>query len=155
VADVRAGRGYEGIEGFQPRDAKVDELDDESPLVGEFDPESGDVGPLEDTQVDIQRWTAENKVFEVKSDEPVTLALKLLNYPAWDVRVDGKAMTADTARQTGQLLIPLDAGTHHVEVQFRRTRDRTIGLVLSAVSVMALLVPIGLTLARARRRKSS
>jgi hypothetical protein len=155
VADVDAGRGYEGIEGFQPRDAKVDELDDESPLVGEFDPESGDVGPPEDTEVNVQEWTVELKVFEARSDEPVTLALKLLNYPAWDVRVDGKAVTAQTASQTGQLLVPLDAGTHHVEVQFRRTRDRTIGLLLSVVSVVGLLVPLGLTLARGRRRKSS
>jgi hypothetical protein len=155
VADLSAGRGYEGIEGFQPRDAKVDELDDESPLVGELDPESGDAGPPEDTHVNIQRWTAESKVFEVKSDEPVKLAPKLLNYPAWEVRVDGKPMTPETAPQTGQLLIPLAAGTHHVEIQFRRTRDRTIGLVLSAVSVMGLLLPMGLILARARRRRST
>jgi hypothetical protein len=151
VEDVRAGRGYEGIEGFQPRHAKVDELDDESPLVGEFDQESGDVGPPENTQVNIQKWTAENKIFEARSDEPVTLALKLLNYPAWEVRVDGKAITAETAPQTGQLFVNLDAGPHRVEIQFQRTGDRTIGLFISVFCAMGLLT---LMLARTRRRES-
>src|SRR5260370_27603300 len=120
---VGAGGGYDGRGGFQPRDAKADELDEELPLVGEVDPDSGDIDSPENAQVNIQKWSAESKVFDAKSDEPVTLALKLLNYPAWEVHVDGKASTVQTAQQAGQLLVPLSAGAHHVEVNFRRTRD--------------------------------
>ncbi len=139
VEDIRAGRGYEGIEGFQPLDAKIDELDDESPPVGEYDPESGDVGPPENTQVTVQKWTAEAKAFDAKTDEPVTLALKLLSYPAWEVRVDGQTVVSETSPQTGQLLVSLGAGTHHIDVQLRRTRDRTVGGVVSVLFVLGLL----------------
>ncbi len=155
VADIRAGQGYEGIEGFQPRDAKTDELDDEGPLVGEVDPESGDVDAPEDTKVDIQTWMAERKAFTAQTDEPVTLALRLLNYPAWELRVDGKITTADTAPQTGQIVVHLDQGTHQVALQFRRTRDRTIGWIISALFAVGLLMIVGVTVASARFRKST
>src|SRR5436189_144395 len=77
------------------------------------------------------------------SDGPVTLALKLLNYPAWQVRVDGNSLSASTAAQTGQLLVPLSAGSHHVEIDFRRTPDRTVGLFISVLSIVGLLIPAG------------
>lgn len=147
VEDLRAGRGYDGIAGFEPREAKVDELDEESPLVGEVDPETGDIDPPEDTRVKIRDWSAEHKAFAVETDEPVTLALKLLNYPAWQVRADDQIITAETSPQTGQLMLRLDRGTHRVEVQFQRTRDRTVGLLISALFAVGLLVPVGRTLA--------
>jgi len=153
VEDIRTG-GYEGIEGFQPLSANVDELDDENPVVGEFDPESGDVEVTAQTQIEIKKWSAESKIFDAKSNEPVTLALRLLNYPAWQVQVDGGNVTAGTASQTGQMLVPLTAGSHHVQVQFRRTRDRTVGIVISALSIVCLLVPASSKLWRIRRGKS-
>ena len=148
VREVRSGKGYEGIEEYQPLAAKVDELDDEGPLVGEFDPESGDIDEPEEAEVKVQKWSAENKVFDVKSDEPVTLALRLLNYPAWQVQVDGNRVTGSTATQTGQLMVSLSAGSHHVEVEFRRTTDRTIGLFISVLSIAGLLIPAGFMLRR-------
>src|SRR5207253_7516816 len=114
--------------------------------VGEVDPESGDIDSPEKAQVNIQQWSAESKVFDAKSDEAVTLALKLLNYPAWEVRVDDKASTAETAPQVGQLLVPLSAGAHHVEVYFRRTRDRTAGILISSLFGLGLLAFTTLTL---------
>jgi hypothetical protein len=152
VEDIRAGRGYDGIEGFQPRAAKTDELDDESPPVGEYDPESGEVGPPENTQVTVQTWTAEAKKFDAKTDEPVTLALKLLSYPAWEVRVDGQTVVSETSPQTGQVLVSLGAGTHHIAVQFRRTRDRMVGGVISALFALGLVTLTILSL-RGRRKK--
>ncbi len=141
VEGIRAGHGYEGIEGFQPRNAKVDELDDESELIGEVDPESGDIDTPEKSQIDIKKWAVESKVFDAKSDENVTLALRLLNYPAWKVQVDGTNVTGDTDPRTGQLVVPLSAGFHHVEIHFRRTSDRTVGILISVASVMGLLIP--------------
>ena len=146
VEDIRAARGYDGIEGFAPLSANVDELDDELPLVGEYDPSSGDIDEPAEAQVNTVRWSAESKVFDVKSDGPVTLALKLLNYPAWQVQVDGNSLSASTAAQTGQLLVPLSAGSHHVEIDFRRTPDRTVGLFISVLSIVGLLIPAGFML---------
>ncbi len=148
VEDLSAGRGYEGIEGFEPLTANVAELDDELPLVGEYDPSSGDIDEPQEAQVNTVRWSTESKMIDLKSDEPVTLALRLLNYPAWQVQVDGNRVTSSTATQTGQLLVPLSAGSHHVEVGFRRTTDRTVGLAISILSIVGLLIPAGFTLRR-------
>ena len=148
VEDISAGRGYEGIEGFEPLTAKVDELDDELPLVGEYDPSSGDIDEPTEAQENTMKWSAESKVFDVKSDEPVTLALKLLNYPAWQVQVDGNNLTGGSVTQTGQLLMSLSAGSHHIEVEFRRTTDRTVGSFISILSIVGLLIPAGIMLRR-------
>ena len=45
---------------------------------------------LSGVRLHIERWSAERRDFEAETAAPVTLALKLLNYPAWDVRVDGQ-----------------------------------------------------------------
>jgi hypothetical protein len=154
VEDIGTGQGYDALDEYQPVGAHSDQLDDEGPRVGEFDPESGDVNEPEDTQINIVQWTAESKVFEAKTDEPVTLALKLLTYPAWQVRVDGKTTASETSPQTGQILVHLDAGTHRVEVEFQRTRDRTVGALVSALFAVGLLVAAGaLTFARFRRMR--
>jgi hypothetical protein len=155
VEDVRAGRGYEGIEGFQPINANIDELDDESPLVGEFDPEDGDVGEFdpEDGAVSIQQWSPETKVFDATSEDAVTIGLRLFNYPAWDIRIDGNTVAAATAPKTGQILLPLAAGSHHIEITFRRTRDRAVGALVSALFVAGLVLFVSFGF-RSSRRKS-
>ncbi len=76
VEDIRAARGYDGIEGFAPLTANVDELDDELPFVGES----------------------------------------------------------------------LSAGSHHVEIDFRRTPDRRVGLFVSVMSIVGLLISAGFML---------
>jgi hypothetical protein len=139
VEGIRAGHGYDGIEGFQPRDANAEELDDELPQVAEVDPESGEIGPPESIQINVRVWTTETKVFDAKSDEDATLALKLLNYPAWRVQVDSKIVSPSSSPQTGQLLVPINAGEHQIEVSFRRTTDRTVGGLISVVFGLGLL----------------
>src|SRR2546422_1587698 len=100
----------------------------------------------------MQKWSAEQKVFDVKSDEPATLALKLLNYPAWQVQVDGKVVNAVSAPHSGQLLVPMEAGAHHIEAVFRRTQDRTVGAVISVLFSSGLLAAAALTLRRRATR---
>ncbi|MFN2530753.1 MAG: hypothetical protein ABR555_05615 [Pyrinomonadaceae bacterium] len=140
VADIGAGRGYEGIEGFEPRGSSPDELDDTVPLIAEFDAASGDINEPEESNITLRQWAAENKSFDVKSNEPVTLVLRLLNYPAWEVEVDNKIVTTGTAPQTGQILLQLPGGSHRVDLQFRVTGDRFIGMVISSISIVLLIV---------------
>jgi hypothetical protein len=68
----------------------------------------------------------------------VTLAPRLLNYPAWDLRLNGQQVKFDVGPETGQILVPLRSGTSHIEIWFRQTRDRTVGDALSAVAAVAL-----------------
>ena len=148
VESIRAGHGYEGIEGFQPVGANLDELDGESPLIGEVDPESGDIDAPETVKIDVARWSAEDKVFATNSKAPVKLVLRLLQYPAWEAQVDGRNLRTETALQAGQIILPLTAGAHHVELHFRRTRDRMIGAALSIASLICLLIPATFKISR-------
>jgi hypothetical protein len=138
VTDIRNGRGYEGIEGFQPRGAKVDELDEDNPLVGEVDPDSGDIDAPQTATINIKRWGPEEKSFAARADEPVRLALRLLHYPAWELSLDGKRFQPEATPQTGQIVFTLPPGLHQVEAHFRRTQDRLLGGVISIITVLGV-----------------
>ena len=71
---------------------------------------------------------------------PDALALKLFNYPAWRVEVNGAQVEPDAAKGTGQMLVPVQAGKNRVEITFIRTWDRTAG---GWISMASLLLAIG------------
>ena len=161
---ISSAQGYEGTDEYMPIGCDRSELPgnpdsttraaDASATpatpVEQVDPGSGAVVPVKNAQVHIHQWSAERKVFNAESAVPVTLALRLLDYPAWGVRVDGKEAHVDPHPVTTQMLLPLPAGTHRVEINFRRTWDRTAGGAISAVTLVALLAFGGIL----RRRKT-
>ncbi len=107
--------------------------------VEEANPGSGAIVPVKNAQIRIDQWSAERKAFSAESAAPVTLALRLLDYPAWGVRVDGKEARVDSHPMTAQMLLPLPAGTHRVEIGLRRTPDRMVGGAISAITALVLL----------------
>jgi hypothetical protein len=82
------------------------------------------------------------KEFVVHSPEPVTAALRLLNYPAWRVEVNGRPVQARSNQQTGQMLIALPAGTSRVQVAFASTPDRLWGDAVSGAAALGLLAVV-------------
>jgi len=65
--------------------------------------------------------------------------VRLLNYPAWHVEVNGKAVTPELAETTAQMILHATAGTQRIRMKFVRTRDRTLGGVISAGAGLLLL----------------
>ncbi len=143
--EIRSGHGYRGIQGFTPLNAHFSEQYDDRPLITTLDPKDDSSERL---QLNIEQWTAERRVFSAHTATAVTLVLRLLNYPAWEVRVDGQITPTKSHPETGQLVVPLEKGSHHVEVRFRRTWDRTAGGVISLLSAVGLI----LAMLYARRR---
>jgi len=103
-----------------------------------------------DAQVTVQRWTAEKKEMRVTTRKPSVLKLRLLDYPAWRVKVNEAEVVPGETGTTAQIIVPLPAGQSHVVVHFIRTPDRTIGGIISAASVL-----IALLLFRKRPRPGS
>ena len=66
--------------------------------------------------------------------------MRLLNYPAWQVALDGSPVEVSSEPATGQMLIPIPAGTHRVVVRLGRTWDRTVGGIISLLFLLALLI---------------
>jgi hypothetical protein len=89
-------------------------------------------------RISIQQWSAESKVFTAEVDRPGQLVLRLFNYPAWRTEVNGRIVTTATRDITGQMLIPVQAGENRVQIAFTRTRDRTVGGIISGATVLFL-----------------
>ncbi|HJX01463.1 MAG TPA: hypothetical protein VJ453_14915, partial [Terriglobales bacterium] len=93
--------------------------------------------PCSADSIKVTHWAEEEKKIQVASATPALLILKLYDYPAWKVRIDG-AETPHESTYSGQLKIDLPPGRHQVEVDFTRTPDRTLGIVISLVSAVML-----------------
>jgi hypothetical protein len=159
IAAIHSQHGYEGTDEYQPLGcdryqlpgqppASADNGDspnfDESavpaaPKIAIGDPHSEALTKPKDEDVHIARWTAEEKLFSANTNQPEILAPKLLNYPAWELRVDGNIEHAVPLPETAQMSMPLRAGGHSVRLNFRRTSDRAVGGAISIVSFFLLL----------------
>jgi len=124
---VAEGTGYEGTDEYVPAGTDPYELKQDSPqVVGE--------NPVA-SRIDVLRWAAEEKHITVRTEGADLLTLRLLNYPAWEVSVNGMRVETKAAEVTGQMQIPLAPGTHDIRIHFGRTRDRTMGGVGTLISI--------------------
>lgn len=162
---IRTGHGYEGTDEYAPLGCDRFELpgaviDPDSPDVFEEEPpvppvevldsRSQKIVPASGMKVYIDRSTAEEKDILVETDEPETLALRLLNYPAWDAELDGTRIEPGSQRKNARMLIPVPAGRHRLKVHFRQTWDRTAGAAISGCSVILWIGCVALTRRRTR-----
>jgi hypothetical protein len=129
---IADGSGYEGTDEYVP--TGVDPYD-----VNKDAPQASLQGGGRNARVDIDEWRAQTKRFHVVASEALAVRLRLFNYPAWGVVVDGAPIQAETVETTGEILVPLPAGKHQVEVRFGRTWDRKVGILVSALALLLLL----------------
>ena len=123
---ITDGTGYEGSDEYVPAGADPYEISQDLPLVSD---ERG--APL---SVQMLAWNASDKRFRVRSDSSRELILRLFNYPAWAVRVNGHRVAARSSEGSGLMIIPVGAGESEVEVHFGRTDDRLAGALVSLIS---------------------
>jgi hypothetical protein len=96
-------------------------------------------GPAPVGKIYVEQWSAERKELRIISRQPVRLALRLLNYPAWRVQVNDAAVLPERTEESNQIIVPLAAGASHVIVQFIRTPDRTLGGVITGTGLLIAL----------------
>ncbi len=131
-------QGFEGTDEYDPLDDDHSNLPEKAPRVAILPAdESGGIAPR--AEVRVLRWKAEERELQVSSQKPVRVALRLLDYPAWRVEVNGKAATPQHAETSGQMMLRLPAGTQHIAVKFVRTPDRILGIFVSVAGLLALL----------------
>ena len=150
-AAIRSGHGYEGTDEYAPLACDIYDLpgailNPESPEVFEKAPptpllqqvasDSGRVTTFPPAQISIDKWQSEHKGFRLEAYEPLTLALRLLNYPAWEVRVDDAIVNPGSEPGIARMLVQVPSGPHRVAVNLRRTWDRTAGGVISGFSAI-------------------
>jgi len=88
----------------------------------------------------VERWTAEEKVLRVKAQGPLRIALRLINYPAWRLEVNGIQIAPERADDYDQMIVPVRAGKSGIRVKFVRTLDHELGNAMSLASILTLAV---------------
>lgn len=143
-AAIASGQGYEGADEYDSLGDDHYNLPQRAPRVALLpsDPDAPQRAlPPGTARLHVEKWSPEEKLFNVEAREPVRAAVRLLNYPAWRVEVNSRPITPDSAEDTAQMVLALPAGESEIRIRFRRTPDRTLGLVLSC---LGLLVFFGL-----------
>ena len=72
----------------------------------------------------------------MESAQPLLLKLHLLSYPAWQAKLNGNVVPLQTDPELGQMLVAVPAGSSRVEIYFARTWDRTVGNVISLLTLI-------------------
>ena len=142
---IEDGEGYEGTDEYVPAGVDPYELKKDAPQIATV---SGDAAVIH-----IDSWGAQSKKFSANVARPETLRLRLLNYPAWGVEVNGHEITAGTQPLTGEILIPVDTGSNRVRIRFVQTKDRFIGDLMSAGTLL-LIIAWSLYLRRQERLRN-
>jgi hypothetical protein len=153
LAGFRLGQGTEGTDEYTPvgvdnaavqqhlplvrvlRAAQDDTADDTSADNPEW--RAGDPGSIA-ARVDAQRRNGEHWTVSVVTPEPGYAVLRLMDYPSWRVTVDGQQVKSRPSREDGLMAVPVEAGSHVMEVQWTATRDVAAGRAVSAIALLAL-----------------
>jgi len=141
--NVATGVGYEGTDEYTPTGADPSTVDKAARRVSVDGPAHAAIRVID--------WSAERRVFTAEMSGPDHLVLHLFSYPAWRVEVNGRPEQAGPREGTGQMLVPVQAGTNQVQIIFTRTWDRTAG---GWISLNALVLTIML-LRRALRSSAA
>ncbi len=135
---IAKDQGFEGTDEYDPAGDDHYNLPEKAPRVQVL-PTEESAGSPPKAEIHIERWTAEERNLRVNSNEPVRVALRLLDYPAWRVEVNGKAVTPQHAETNGEMVLSLSAGRERITVRLVRTPDRKLGVAISMIAMLTLL----------------
>ena len=139
--------GFEGTDEYDPVGDDHTDLPQRRPRAWFVNGESHPLQP-KDSRIFTDRWTAERRVLRTVSAQKQRVAIRLVDYPAWQLRINGSETVVEHAPGTAQMIVPVPAGESRIEIQFTRTLDRTIG---GWVSVLSLACAAGLVIPPRRR----
>jgi len=145
------GNGFEGTDEYTPAHADNaaiqqnlapvrvvsspdgDEADSSIEENPDWQPRESDLVPA---IIQFRRAHIEHITVDIQTAQPGYAVFRLMDYPAWRVRVNNKLVTAIEHRDDGLLTIPIPAGTSTIEVQYSTTRDMWAGRIVSLISFL-------------------
>lgn len=147
---IASAKGFDGTDEYDPAKDDHTDLPPKAPPVQVL-PEDGRQASSPKAEIHILRWSAEEKELTVTLSQPLRLVIRLLDYPAWRVEVNGRRVKPQSPETTSQMILPLSAGTDRIGIKFVGTPDRMLGGALSLASLFAA----GLLLAKGRAKQST
>jgi 6-pyruvoyl-tetrahydropterin synthase related domain len=135
---ITSGHGFDGTDEYDPLGDDHLDLPVDAPLAKALPADSADTcTPLAELRID--RWTTEDKLVHVVAQSDARIALRVLNYPAWRVQLNGHPIEPERMDDVNQMVVPVTAGASDIRIRYTRTADRKIGDVISALSALFLL----------------
>ncbi len=136
-AAIKSGTGYEGVDEYDPLGDDHLDLPKHAPLANILpDSSKNPRGKPPNAKIQIELWRTDNHKVFVESSGQALVALRLRNYPAWQVTVNGKTVTPEKPDDLDQMLVPIEAGKSEIQVRFVSTKDQAAGIALSIVSLL-------------------
>jgi hypothetical protein len=155
VAAFRPGGGTQGTDEYTPGSADNASVQQHLPLVRILraaqddtadstqgdNPEwrAGNAGSIA-AKVDARRPNGEQWLVRIDTPEQGYAVLRLMDYPSWQVTVDGKTALDRPVREDGLMAVPVTEGNHAVEIRWTATRDVITGRIISTIALLALIV---------------
>jgi hypothetical protein len=130
VDNQQDGIGNEGADEYVPAGADPYAIDQNAPQV-KFD------GPGA-AQIQVQAWQAEERRIVATANSPGKLVLRLFNYPSWKIEDNGQPIRAATAEETGQIIVPVNAGENRIQITYVEGWDRRVGGAISLLTLLAI-----------------
>ncbi|HSW87681.1 MAG TPA: 6-pyruvoyl-tetrahydropterin synthase-related protein [Candidatus Saccharimonadales bacterium] len=93
-----------------------------------------------DMQVSIITNKPQDKEFTVKAQDDGLLVINTFSFPGWETFVDGKRVSYSDNNRLKLIVLSIPKGNHTVKVLFRDTFVRTVGNILSGITLIALFL---------------
>jgi uncharacterized membrane protein len=138
-AMVTDGTGFDGTDEYDPLGDDHQDLPAKAPLAQVLPDDSGSA-PKDTGKIQVIEWTTEEKRLAVNMPLKSRIVLRVLNYPAWRVEVNGNKIEPQRADDVNEMIVPVPSGESTVSIRFMRTWDRTTGIILSLLSVLLLAI---------------
>jgi len=135
---IEQGDGFEGTDEYDPAGDDHTDLPAKMPQAYAAN-ENGQKMEVPGTKILVQLWSAEEKIVRVETKDDVIVALRLLDYPAWRVEINGKQEVPEHPEGTRQIMVSLAAGEWQIKAKFQRTWDGTLGGIVSSASLLLAL----------------
>ncbi len=168
VAVFQAGTGFEGTDEYTPINADNSLIQQGLPQIRALNAAEAQTAPSSATEdqnnptyaptpqdeiaanIKVEQWLSESKTFTIATRSPSFAVLRLMDYPSWQVRANGRPIEAHPHRDDGLMTIPIPTGTDRIDIKYAAPPDVWWGRGLSIASLFALLA---LAVLRRKRRQ--
>ncbi len=135
-AAMKDGTGFEGTDEYDP-DGDDHMALEQKGARARFVAAADDPEGKKEATVKVQKWDAEHRTVQVMARVPGRVMLRLLDYPAWKITMNGKPISALHPQESEQMVLAVPAGETELQINFTRTWDRTAGGWISIASLAA------------------
>jgi hypothetical protein len=91
-------------------------------------------------EVRVEKWLPESRSIRAVLTDADTLFIRTFNFPGWTATVNGQPATIKTGEVLKEINLDLPAGEYQIELNYRNTAVRQLGVRVSQAALLILLL---------------